>query len=100
MAILNYIQGNYQTVTLSEVAKHFHLTEPYISKYIKGKSGKTFVELVCDLRMKKAKTLLKNGTMAVESIAATVGYPCVEHFNRVFKRRFNQTPTQYRKGQI
>lgn len=97
MAIFNYIQSNYQTVTLSDVANHFHLTEPYISKYIKSKSGKTFVNVVSDIRMKKAKTLLKNGTMTVEKVAMSVGYPNVEHFNRVFKKRFNQTPTQYRK---
>ena len=96
MAIMNYIQSNYQTVTLSDLAKHFHLTEPYISKYIKNKSGKTFINVVSDVRMKKAKTLLKNGTMTVENIAMSVGYPNVEHFNRVFKKKFNQTPTQYR----
>lgn len=31
----NYIQTNYQTVTLEDMAKQFHLSEPYISKYIK-----------------------------------------------------------------
>jgi len=42
ISILNYIQSNYKTVTLEDVAVEFHLSEPYISKYIKDKSGKTF----------------------------------------------------------
>ena len=46
MEMMNYMQTNYQTVTLEDMAKQFHLSEPYISKYIKEKSGKTFVEQV------------------------------------------------------
>lgn len=59
--IINYINTNYLTVTLDELAEHFHLSKPYLSKYIKDKSGKTFGELVKNVRMKKARTLLKGG---------------------------------------
>lgn len=48
--------------------------------------------------MKKARTLLKNGNMTVENIAASVGYPNVEHFNRTFKKLFDMTPIQYRNS--
>ena len=95
-AMLNYIQNNYQTVTLESVAEQFHLSEPYVSKYIKDKSGKTFGEHVAHIRMKRAKTLLKNGNMTVENIAYAVGYQNVEHFNRTFKKSFDMTPIQYR----
>lgn len=74
------------------MAAQFHLSEPYISKYIKDKSGKTFGEHVAHIRMKRAKTLLKNGNMTVENIADVVGYPSVEHFNRTFKKCFDMTP--------
>ena len=95
-AMLNFIQNNYQGVTLESMAAQFHLSEPYISKYIKDKSGKTFGEHVAHIRMKRAKTLLKNGNMTVENIADVVGYPSVEHFNRTFKKCFDRTPLQYR----
>lgn len=96
--IMNYIQTNYQSVTLEELAEKFHLSEPYISKYIKDKSGKTFGEHVASVRMKKAKVLLKNGNMTVENIAYSVGYQNVEHFNRTFKKMFEMTPVQYRNS--
>ena len=98
IAMQNYIQSNYQTVTLEEMSEHFHLSEPYISKYIKDKSGKTFGELVQAIRMKKARTLLKNSSMTVENIAYTVGYQNVEHFNRLFKKKYAMTPMQYRNA--
>lgn len=97
-AMLNFIQNNYQLVTLESMAEQFHLSEPYISKYIKDKSGKTFGEHVTRIRMKRAKTLLKNGNMTVENIADSVGYPNVEHFNRTFKKSFDMTPIQYRNS--
>ena len=95
-AMLNFIQNNYQDVTLESMAAQFHLSEPYISKYIKDKSGKTFGEHVAHIRMKRAKTLLKNGNMTVENIADVVGYPSVEHFNRTVKKCLDMTPLQYR----
>ncbi len=99
MAIMNYIQANYQGIALSDIATHFHLSEPYLSKYIHDKSGKTFGDLLINIRMKKAKTLLRNGNMTVENVAMAVGYPNVEHFNRVFKKKMGMTPVQYRKGE-
>lgn len=96
--IMNYIQNHYLTVTLEELAGKFALSTPYLSKYIKEKSGLTFVENVKKIRMKKAKTLLKNSNMTVERVAEQVGYPSVEHFNRLFKKEFQMTPVQYRNS--
>ena len=96
--IINYINTNYLTVTLDELEEHFHLSKPYLSKYIKDKSGKTFGELVKNVRMKKARTLLKGGNMTVETIAEKVGYQNVEHFNRLFKKKYGMTPVQFRNS--
>ena len=95
--IMNYIHTNYLTVTLDELADEFHLSKPYLSKYIKDKSGKTFGELVKAVRMKKARTLLKGGNMTVEAIAENVGYQNVEHFNRLFKKKYGHVP-QFRNS--
>ena len=94
--ILNYIQTNYIDITLDDLAEKFYLSKPYISKYIKEKSGLTFGELVKKIRMKKAKALLKSSNMTVENIALSVGYQNVEHFNRMFKKAYHTTPMQFR----
>ncbi len=94
--VMNYIQGNYQTVTLDDLAQELHLSKPYISKYIKDKSGRTFGDIVKNVRLKKSRTLLKNSSMSVENIAESVGYQNVEHFNRLFKKKYGMTPMQFR----
>ena len=94
--IMNYIQANYIDITLEDLAEKFYLSKPYISKYIKEKSGITFGEMVKKIRMKKAKSLLRGSNMTVENIALSVGYQNVEHFNRLFKKAYNMTPIQFR----
>ena len=95
--IMNYIQNHYQDVTLDVLVEQFHLTKPYLSKYIKQKAGMTFQEAVKAARMKKARILLKESTLTVESIATEVGYENVEHFNRLFKKIYNMTPSQFQR---
>ncbi len=97
--IMNYIHEHYLTVTLDELAEKQHLSKPYLSKYIKEKSGNTFGDIVKNVRMKKARTLLKNTSMTVENIADNVGYQNVEHFNRTFKKKYDMTPIQFRNSQ-
>lgn len=94
--IMNYIQANYIDVTLDDLSDKFYLSKPYLSKYIKEKSGMTFGELVKKVRMKKARAMLKSSSMTVENISLTVGYQNVEHFNRLFKKAYNMTPIQFR----
>ena len=96
--ILNYIQMNYLDVTLEDLSEKFYLSKPYLSKYIKEKSGVTFGETVKYVRMKKARALLKSTNMTVENIALSVGYQNVEHFNRLFKKAYKMTPVQYRNS--
>ena len=96
MEIMNYIQSHYVDVTLEGLAETFHLSAPYLSKYIRQKTGETFQEAVKRARMKKARTLLKDSGLKVETVAANVGYENVEHFNRLFKKTYGMTPLQFR----
>ena len=96
LEITNYIYANYKDVTLDDLSEKFFLSKPYLSKYIKEKSGLTFGDILKQVRMKKARAMLKSSSATVESIAESVGYQNVEHFKRIFKKMYNITPVQYR----
>ncbi|WP_370742198.1 2-isopropylmalate synthase [[Ruminococcus] lactaris] len=96
LEITNYIYANYKDVTLDDLSEKFFLSKPYLSKYIKEKAGLTFGDILKQVRMKKARAMLKSSSATVESIAESVGYQNVEHFNRIFKKMYNITPVQYR----
>ena len=94
--IMKYVQNHYYDVTLEDLAESFNLSKPYLSRYIRQKSGMTFQEAVKKARLKRDRKMLKESNQTVESIAETVGYETVEHFNRLFKKTYNMTPGQYR----
>lgn len=95
--IISRIRSDYKNVTLETLSEEFHLSKPYLSKYIKEKAGMTFQEVVKKERMRKARIMLRETGHTVETIAAEVGYENVEHFNRLFKKSYGMTPMQYRK---
>lgn len=95
--IISFIKNDYENVTLDTLSEAFHLSTPYLSKYIREKSGLTFQELVRKERMRKARALLRETNQTIETIAAEVGYENVEHFNRLFKKNYGITPVQYRR---
>ncbi len=95
--IIGFIQKNYVDVTLDMLADCFHLSKPYLSKYIKEKAGMTFQDVVREERMRRARSMLKETSQTVETIAANVGYENVEHFNRLFKKAYGMTPVQYKR---
>lgn len=96
-AMLVHIESNFRTITLRELAEKFYFTEQYLSKYIKGNTGKTFIEIVRDIRLKNAQKLLSTTDLLIGEISEASGYTSVEHFTRQFKREFSVSPTNYRK---
>lgn len=94
--IISYIEENYKTISLSELSKYFHFSQPYCSMLIKEYTGKSFTEIVQHIKFQKACSLLINSNISIEEISHLVGFENVEHFNRLFKKIFKMTPGQYR----
>lgn len=98
MRILGYIEEKYRTVTLREAADYFHLSEAYCSRLIKKYTGKSFTTIVQNIKLRRACSLLETSNINIAEISRMVGFEYVEHFNRLFKRKYQVTPGQYRKN--
>lgn len=97
-AILTFMREHIDTITLGALAEEFQLSEAYLSRYIRKETGDTYSYLVNDLRMKRAKELLKKTDFSVEKIIETVGYTEKSRFYRSFKMKFGVSPIKYRKN--
>lgn len=98
--ILCYIQSNYQTVNLQELADVFQYTPDYMGKLIKRHTQKTFPQYLQEIRLKKACSMLQATTMNITEIAYLSGHKSLEVFNRCFKKYYNMTPSAYRKEML
>lgn len=96
-ALLQFIQENYRTVRLEDVAAKFHYTPEYTSRLIKDTTGMTFTEITQRIRMEKAQDLLSNTNLSIAAISEEIGYDAPEHFIRLFKKYSQMTPSAYRK---
>ena len=95
--VLQYIQHNYQTVTLASLAELFHYSEPHLCTLIKQNTGHTFTGLIKRLRLAEAIDYLTNTNLKIGEIAEKVGYNSADHFSRVFRSTYKMSPQEYRK---
>ena len=96
--VLQYIQHNYQSITLSSLAEFFHYSEPHLCTLIKQNTGENFTELIKKLKMKDAVNYLINTDLKINEIAEQIGYNSSDHFSRVFRQTYNCSPAEYRKS--
>ncbi len=95
--ILTYLQENYKTATLSDVAEKFHYSTAYLSGYFKKITGSSYSSIVKDLKMKEASEYLLYTEKPIEEIASLTGYHSADHFSRVFRSFYHMAPSVYRR---
>jgi YesN/AraC family two-component response regulator len=94
---IQYINQNYsEHLTLDQVAGVAALSPTYLSGLFKAEVGQNFTEYVVQLRLERAKQLLRQTDLPLADIAQMVGFDTQQYFNRVFKQKTGQTPLQYR----
>lgn len=96
--ILRAIDTQYTSeIEFTTLAEQFHITPNYLSILIKKETGITFTELIIKKRMDAACRLLRETTLPIQNIVEQIGYSEYSYFNRLFKKRMEMTPNQYRK---
>lgn len=77
-------------------AEKFSLSTAILNRRFRQRYGRTMVNFVSEIRMERAKELLRNGDMRIKDIVTAVGYYDVPNFSRKFKAMTGMTPGQYR----
>ncbi len=88
-----------RVVRLSDAARRAQMSESAFSKQFKRASGRTFSEMLTQVRVSHACRLLESADLPVSEVALRVGYANLSNFNRQFKRQVGATPREYRKAQ-
>ncbi|MGV8979709.1 AraC family transcriptional regulator [Clostridium sp.] len=96
--ITKYIMKNYnRKVTISEIANFVGLSEDHLGKVFKKNTGSTIIEFVNKHRISKAKELLTDKDLSIESISEMVGFSDGYYFSRVMKKYEGVSPKIWRE---
>ncbi|CAM2914126.1 AraC-type DNA-binding protein [Flavobacterium succinicans] len=94
------LQENYTNApSLSELSRIIALNEFKLKKGFKSCFNCTIKTYVTQLRMERAKELLKNKILNVSEVAYQCGYKDVSHFSAAFKQFYGFTPVSFRQKQ-
>lgn len=96
-----YVNSNYcnKDISLNQVASNVFISPSHLSSIFSQKTGQTFIKYLTDLRMNKAKELLKSTNLRTSEVGYQVGYRDPHYFSYLFKKTQNCTPKQYRNGE-
>lgn len=95
--IADYIDQNFATTSLYDIAKNFSYNSSYFSRRFKDAFGMTYSNYILMKRMKKAKDMLSNTNESIEDISNKCGFRTVSGFYKKFRSYANMTPNMYRK---
>lgn len=98
--INQFILDNYnKEITLENIADHFNMSYSYLSRYFKQQTGINFIDHLYQLRIEKAKEMLRKPDCRINQVAESVGFYSVNNFIRVFKKYEGVTPGKFKEFQ-
>lgn len=93
--IVQYMNEHTDAVSLKDISSRFSYHPNYISALLRRELGRTFSEILLELRMEKAITLLRGTDLSIEEIAYMLGYSNSSNFYKAFREYYHQSPRDF-----
>ncbi len=101
--VINYIKENFNqnNLTINHISDQLHISQSYVTKIIKQKTGSNFTDYLNKLRINMSIKMLmdKNQTFSINEISEMVGYSSQHYFSRAFKNYTGLSPLQYKNNE-
>lgn len=96
--VYEFIQENYhRKIALDEISQLVNMSAVSFNRFIKKRTGKTFINYVNDTRISYASRWLIESEKSIGEISFQCGFNNIANFNRIFKRSKDCTPSEFRK---
>ena len=97
--VIAYIQEHFQEeISLELVASSAGMSESAFSHFFKKRTNRSFIDFLNDIRIGNAAKMLYETSNTISEICYASGFNNVSNFNRLFKKKKGQTPTEYREN--
>ena len=95
--VLNYINDHYsEDISINTLADLCEYSEYHFMRFFKKHIGLTCIQYINNLRLEKSSILLTSTNNAIMDISLEVGFDNLSYFNKLFKRKYNLTPKEFR----
>lgn len=97
--ILLYVEANIdKKITLEMIANHLKMSEIHVSRMFKLETGKNLIQYINEQKMSRAVEYMQDTKLKIKDIALKVGFEDQLYFNKVFKKIYQISPSQYRRS--
>lgn len=97
--ILKYVEEHYsEHITIEEMAKLTFYSKSHFMKFFKSHIGTGFIDYLNNYRLMMSEQMLKTSDLSVIEIAQLNGFDNISYFNRIFKKKYNLSPSKLRKN--
>src|SRR5687767_1234971 len=80
---------------VSKLVREIGMSRPVLFRKTKMLTGLSVIDLIRDVRLKKAEMLLRQKKLSISEVAFTVGFSDPKYFSKTFRNYFGKTPSQY-----
>ncbi|MEK4514916.1 helix-turn-helix domain-containing protein [Paenibacillus sp. FSL H8-0122] len=95
--VILYMISNYsERITLNEMSGHLAMSSRQFQRLLKNKTGRSYIQIFQEIRMKYSCILLLFTKLGVQSVALKVGIYDMKYFYRLFREFSGMTPASYR----
>ncbi|MFW5913790.1 MAG: response regulator [Bacillota bacterium] len=96
--ILHYMETHFNDpeLNMEKLCEEFSISVSYLSALFKKHTNTTFSKYLIQLRMDKAKELIRYSSLKITEVAREIGYRDVYHFSHSFKKMTGKSPKEYR----
>ena len=96
--VLNCSTDEFQTMTVSKLAKLFNVNRCYLSRKFKSDKDFTLCEFLVREKLFRSVGILKeNKSVTIRELSEKMGFANSNYFIRIFKRHFGTSPGRYRE---
>jgi len=99
--VFEFMNNNFhEHITLADAAKIANMANASFSRFIKYRTGYSFVENLNEIRLGHVSRMLIDTTQSIAEIAYRCGFNNMANFNRTFKNKKGLTPKEFRENYV